>query len=166
MKNKITLIRILAGDFSYDEKEIIRTFTQYFSTKFSSNHPIPMDQNLTLTARSITSEENEKLEATLDIKEIKETLFSMSPLKAPWPDGIPVMLYQKLWDIISNDLTLLVQQAFRSSHIPEEINKTHIVLIPKKKMQEKIQLTINQYLFAMSCINWLPKLLQDVSSLF
>lgn len=62
----------------------------------------------------------------------------MGPLKALGLDRILVIFYQKLWDIASNDLTKIVQSAFREGQVQEEINKTYIALIPKKEIAESL----------------------------
>lgn len=67
-----------------------------------------------------------------------KTLNSKGPLKDPRPYGIHAMFYQKHWDIIGNDLVVLVQQAFRDCYILEEINKTYITSIPKKDVVETL----------------------------
>ncbi|PON69502.1 hypothetical protein TorRG33x02_259280 [Trema orientale] len=40
------------------------------------------------------------------LHEIREVLWSMAPLKAPGPDGMPVKFYKDYWDIIGTDVVL------------------------------------------------------------
>lgn len=135
-KNIISSIRMPFWDFSNDEKDIIRIFTEYFNAIFSFNNPIPIDQEFHFTDSLVSREENEFLESIPSVEEIKEALDSMGPLKEPNSDGISAIFYQKLSDITRNDLVRLVQHAFRECCIPEEINKTYIVLISKKEVVE------------------------------
>lgn len=53
------------------------------------------------------------------------------PLKAPRPDGLHPIFYQKCWSILGKSVENLCEQVFRDKKIPENINDTHIFLIPK-----------------------------------
>lgn len=90
-KNIITSIKTTSGEFSNDEKEIVRTFNQYFNSIFLSTNPISIDQELILIVKPISNEENEQLKAIPSVDEINETLFSMGPLKTLRLDEIPTM---------------------------------------------------------------------------
>lgn len=133
-KNIIISIKTSFGEFSSDDKEIVRTFNQYFNSIFSTSHrPTSIDQELTFIDSPISSKKNKQLMVIPSMNEIKEAIFSTGPLKALGPNRIPTMFYQKLWDIIGNDIIMLVQQSLKTIIIPEEINKTHSALIPKKR---------------------------------
>jgi hypothetical protein len=66
-------------------------------------------------------------------EEIGNALFQIGPLKAPGKDGFPARFYQRHWGIFKEDITAAVKEFFRSGKMPEGINDTIIVLIPKKK---------------------------------
>ena len=36
--------------------------------------------------------------------EVKEVVFRLGPTKAPTPDGIPALFYQKHWEIVGEDI--------------------------------------------------------------
>ena len=55
----------------------------------------------------------------------------MHPEKAPEPDGMTDLLYQKLWDIVKEDLTHMVNQFLFDGSVASGLNDTNICLIPK-----------------------------------
>lgn len=57
----------------------------------------------------------------------------MHPLKAPGPNGLPALFYQKYWDIVGRDVTSVALEVLNNGKSPEDINKTFLVLIPKCK---------------------------------
>lgn len=55
----------------------------------------------------------------------------MQDLKAPGPDGFPVIFYKQLWPSVRDDVIHAVTSFFRFSTMPREVNSALIVLIPK-----------------------------------
>jgi hypothetical protein len=84
-----------------------------------------------LVPHSITTEENEELCRIPTPQEIKKALFDMPTLKAPGPDGFPVLFYEKYWDIVGNNVIKVVLNFFQDGRLLPEVNNSSIVLIPK-----------------------------------
>lgn len=57
----------------------------------------------------------------------------MYPAKAPDPDGMSLMFFQKFWNITRYDVVNSVLNILNHGHDPTSLNHTHIVLIPKVK---------------------------------
>jgi len=55
----------------------------------------------------------------------------MHPEKAPGPEGMIALFYQKFWDIVKNDLTHMVNQFLFEGTMAQGLNDTNICLIPK-----------------------------------
>jgi hypothetical protein len=81
---------------------------------------------------------NEKLCADFTEKEIGDALFQISPLKAPGPDGFPARFFQRNWGVLKEEIISAVKEFFKSGVMPEGINETAIVLIPKVDEPEMI----------------------------
>lgn len=81
---------------------------------------------------TITTYQNEVLLRDIAEEEVKTAIFQMNPDKAPGPDGMTPAFYQKHWKIVGQDVFEMVRAFFRSGDIPTDLNKTNIVLIPKK----------------------------------
>ena len=86
----------------------------------------------------ITDDMLEVMSKLYSSEEVKVSLFQMGPTKAPGPDGINALFYQKFWHIVGNEVTEAVLQFLHTGHMVPNINYTHIVLIPKVKKPEKM----------------------------
>ena len=74
---------------------------------------------------------NEELDKEFTIREIKGALDQMNPNKAPGPNGMTAMFYQKHWDIIGDDICKVLIDCLNRGLDLSRINHTNIVLIPK-----------------------------------
>ena len=74
---------------------------------------------------------NEMLLCPYTEEEVKITLFQMPPSKAPDPDGMTALFFQKFWHIIGSDITSAVIDCLSSQRMLKSVNYTHIALIPK-----------------------------------
>ncbi|KAL9690838.1 hypothetical protein QQ045_011249 [Rhodiola kirilowii] len=63
----------------------------------------------------------------------------MSPLKAPGVDGFPALFYQKNWGNIRGYVMAYVRDFWRNGVLEDRLNKTLIVLIPKKKDADRME---------------------------
>lgn len=81
---------------------------------------------------------NSILRAPYSADEVLVALKQMHPLKAPGPDGMCPLFFQTYWHIVGPAVTVLVLSVLRGGDIPKSINKTFIVLIPKKKEPDKM----------------------------
>ena len=63
--------------------------------------------------------------------EIKEGFWALKAFKAPGPDGFHAGFFQKFWLIMGDSIRKEVKKVFNESKVPEYLNKTNIVLIPK-----------------------------------
>ncbi|KAL8116353.1 hypothetical protein AgCh_022742 [Apium graveolens] len=86
----------------------------------------------------VTLEQNEELLKQITEEEVRRALFQMNPDKAPGPDGFTPAFYQKHWDIVGHDIVQMVDSFFQEGVLPEGINETNIVLIPKKKQSTQV----------------------------
>ena len=70
--------------------------------------------------------------------EVEIAIKQMAPTKAPSPDGMPSVFYQKYWHVVGNDVTNAVLSCLNSGRILKSINHTFITLILKIKNPERV----------------------------
>ena len=74
---------------------------------------------------------NGKLTAPISDAEIECALFQVGPTKAPGPDGLPALFYQRHWSVVKEDVCKAVKEFLNGASTPEGFNDTVIVMIPK-----------------------------------
>ena len=55
-------------------------------------------------------------------EEVKVALFQMRPIKAPRPDGMNALVYQKFWHIVGKKVTDAVLDFLHSSNMEPDVN--------------------------------------------
>ena len=64
-------------------------------------------------------------------EEVRAAIWSMKAFKAPGPDGLHAGFFQRFWLVVGKSVTEEVLAVFREKKMPEYLNSTNIVLIPK-----------------------------------
>ena len=110
----------------------------YFCNIFQTSNPINMDAIFHVIDTRVTPEMNQELDKEVTLDEIRSALFQMNPIKAPGPDGMNALFYQKHWDVFGQDIGKVVKDLFNSGEFSlredlARINLTNLILIPKKQ---------------------------------
>ncbi|XP_033139405.1 uncharacterized protein LOC117131069 [Brassica rapa] len=130
-RNKITQLLDENGNIIEDEEGLVAIATSYFRQIFESSIPEEIAEALAQVPTTITGAMNDDLTAPVSEWEVKLALFAMHPEKAPGPDGMTALFYQKFWDIVKEDLTLMVNKFLFEGTMANGLNDTNICLIPK-----------------------------------
>jgi hypothetical protein len=105
--------------------------TEYFSKLY---HTDPKVQPATITEifdQKVSDTDNDALCAEFTDEEINFALFQIGPTKAPGPNGFPACFFQRNWGTLKEDIIKSVRDFFAKGVMPDGINDTAIVLIPK-----------------------------------
>ena len=74
---------------------------------------------------------NQNLIQTFTRSEVEAALKQIHPTKAPGPDGMFAIFFQKYWNVVGNDITCMVLNVLNRNMSMSSINKTSITLVPK-----------------------------------
>ena len=118
-------------------KEVAGVAIKYFKSIFSLRTCQRLEECLNAVQQKVTTDMRDILSRDYSVEEVQVALFQMGPTKAPGPDGMNALFYQKYWHIVGNDVTAAVLDFLNYSTMFPNINYTHIVLIPKVKSPKK-----------------------------
>lgn len=71
-------------------------------------------------------------------EDVKKAVDSMHLDKAPGKDGMNPAFFQRFWHIVGGDVTSACLEIIELGHMPEDLNDTNIVLIPKVEKPENM----------------------------
>ena len=86
----------------------------------------------------MTPDMQQILSSDVTTDEIKIAMFQMGPTKAPGPDDMNALFYQKFWHIMGDNVINAVLYYLQFGVMGLDINHTNIVLIPKIKSLERM----------------------------
>ena len=130
-KNNIEKLLNDRGEEVFSEAAKGDVAIDFFSKLFKSSNPKPFDSWFQGMAPRVTDQMNWFLNKPVTAEEVKEAVFSINPSKAPGPDGMSALFFQKFWSVVKEQVVNDVQRFFISGVLPKEWNYTHLCLIPK-----------------------------------
>lgn len=66
-------------------------------------------------------------------EEVQNAVFGLSGDSVAGPDGFSGAFFQSCWDVVADDVVLVVKAFFCGQELPKYITHTNMVLIPKKE---------------------------------
>lgn len=92
------------------QEDIERVILDYFTNIYSSDHPTSFEVSLGAMRQRVTPRMNEALLCEFRMEEVRLALNQMHPTKAPDPDGMSPIFFQKYWDIVGSSVVNSVLQ--------------------------------------------------------
>ena len=137
-RNRITKLLDSMGNWIETEEGIEHLATEYFHNLFTSSTPEDCEEAFRFITASVTEDMNTLLTRAPSEEEIKEAVFAINPEKAPGPDGMTSLFFQKFWKVIGKDIIKTVQEFFASGEMDPRLNETNICLIPKTERPQSM----------------------------
>ena len=137
-RNRILGLKNNMNVWCTEESHIRNIAFEYYQALFSSSAPSDFDEVLSKVQPSVTEDMNSMLLWQFDKEEVEVALKQMASITAPGPDGMPPLFFQSFWSTVDVDVCSAVLDCLQNCKIPTDINRTHIVLIPKIKSPERI----------------------------
>ena len=120
------------GQWCDDEESIAQAAISYFDNIYSSSHLNRIEEVTNAIPFKVTDEMNESLIREFTRDEAVIALKQIHPNKAPRPDGMFAVFFQKYRSIVGNNITNMILNVLNHNIPIQELNKTNISLIPKK----------------------------------
>jgi hypothetical protein len=116
-----------------------RMASSYFKELFTRDPSLNSNDLINCTQVKVTDDMNIALCKDFTDEEIGDAMFQIGPLKAPGVDGFPARFYQRNWGTIKAEVINVVKLFFVTGHMPDGVNDTAIVLIPKSDQPESLK---------------------------
>lgn len=119
------------GSWTDKREEVHDLINKIFQDLYCRDESVAPHDLLDLFTWRVDDRMNEALAKQISTEEVGDALFQIGPLKAPGPDGFPARFFQRNWGVLKEDVTKAVMKFFEDGVMPEGVNETVIVLIPK-----------------------------------
>lgn len=130
-RNRIIKLKDTDGSWVETEEKIEKVATTYFQNLFTSTNPSEYEEALRYIIPKVSLEINIELTKIPSDMEIKEAIFAINPDKAPGPDDMTSLFYQRFWRETAKDIAVFVRDIFETNFFDQRLNQINICLIPK-----------------------------------
>ena len=137
-KNLIEGVFDLNEAWQVEHGDIEKVFFDYYSELFTSPRPSDFTEILEAMQPKVTQAMNSSLIREFHTGAMHKALKQRYLLKAPGPDGMPPIFFQKFWPIMGSLVTKTVSDFLNHGMILPKFNETHIVLVPKTKSPKRV----------------------------
>ena len=130
-KNTISKLKDERGTWIEERSKLQEMTTRFFKQLYTKEDGVDPKAIVDSLNVRVTNEINTSLVKEFTEKEISDALLQIVPLKDPGPDGFPASFFQRNWGTVKKDVVSAVLDFFKDDIMPEGVNDTFIVLIPK-----------------------------------
>ncbi len=125
----------LSGIRTTDPKEINETFKTFYEKLYksdiSANNSVQSSFLDRLEFPSLSPEDRETMDRTVELSELEEALACMRAGRAAGPDALPIDFYKTFKDKLLPRLLIMFEEAFRTNSLPPSFSRALITNILK-----------------------------------
>lgn len=136
--NLISEIKNSHGVWLGNQDEIGLHFTNHFKDAYNRNHRMYVDDYLH-PRRMLNPKASAWLSRPFTDEEVLNSIKAINRDKSPGPDGFTAGFFQDNWNLIKSEVLKAIKNFFKHLKMLQEVNKTHICLIPKKASEAKVE---------------------------
>ncbi|GMJ14254.1 hypothetical protein HRI_005094600 [Hibiscus trionum] len=135
-KKKINSLKLSNNEWCSDNDRLRVAANEYFHSLFAAESFSFRPFISTVSYPVIPTASLHGISDAPSHTEIHAALMDMAPLKAPGWDGLHAHFFQKHWDTVGPYICSIIQGVFNGGSLDPEMNRTILVLIPKKEAPE------------------------------
>lgn len=137
-QKRVAGLRNIDDDLITDKGTMKKMMTDYFKDLFSKDNSCDISVAIRGRFPDLSAKSKNEISRPVLDDEIKCAIFDMAPLKAPGPDGLHAMFYQRMWPVVGNSIVKMVKDFFATGILPDNLNDTLITLIPKVDNPDRV----------------------------
>jgi hypothetical protein len=138
--NRISALRKEDATIVTSQEGMETEAMEFYSRLFTRQELLYPGPILSCVPEKVTPLMNESLvKQFIEEEEVRTALFMMEASKAPGRDGLSAGFYQYHWELLGADVTAAVLDFLNGGELPDSINKTTILLIPKIKQPQEMK---------------------------
>ena len=134
---------------------------------------ISLSPHLWPAAARVSDAENVELTLPFSVEEVTRAVMDMKTNSAPGPDGLPVIFFQKFWEVIRAVIMPMFQEFYTGTLVMSRLNFGVITLIPKvvgamdiRQFRPITVINVIQRIFAKVCASRLAPVLERLTHPF
>lgn len=103
-RNKLLKIKDADGNRLEGQNDAMNGISNFYIDLYTAETPSCIDQCLRVIPNCISESMNASLTSPILFKEVECVVFDLGAYKAPGPDGLNGLFFQKNWETIKNDV--------------------------------------------------------------
>ena len=104
-RNYITKLYDSTGRWCISQSQVNDTILEFYRDLFTTVNLENLADVVEVIPQVVTESMNDTLTRAFTIQEVEVVVKEMAPLKAPGPDGMPLLFYQSYWSLVGSDVS-------------------------------------------------------------